>query len=366
VVRVVARRQHPAPHFSALRMSDPSTPRRMVKAWLKGEPPSRPLLMPILFSLGARIENLTLENFQRNPTKISNALRQIRSVIEVDGLTCYFDPVLEMDALGLRREWQADGSWATSAPVIAEVDELRQKLNSPDSLENKGLIPVACDVLRRVKAIIKDEPALMIRVSGPITVARQLCGEPVGSTSQFPQDLVQFSSEVTASVARTFAAAGADVILLAEDLEAGLPGANFEWYSSLLAPVVNVVRFYEALPVLLLGKISQEMLHAVRAHVEDCVLCPTLTAAQVALSLEPHPRLSMAYALPIQAYQEQREAEALLTSEVAAKLSLLTSSQDVPAGCDPKKLAEGLKGLRGHFTCRPDVSRGLPHPGGPD
>jgi Uroporphyrinogen decarboxylase (URO-D) len=348
-------------------MSDHSTPRRMVKAWLKGEPPSRPLLMPIVFSLGARIENLSLENFQRNPTKISNALRQIRSVIEVDGLTCYFDPVLEMDALGLRREWQADGSWATSAPVVSGVDELRQKLNSPDSLEDKGLIPVACDVLRRVKAIIQDEPALMIRVSGPMAIARQLCGEPAGSTTQFLQDLVQFSSEVTACVARTFAAAGADVILLGEDFAAGLPGANFEWYSSLLAPVVNVVRFYEALPVLLLGKISQEMLHAVRVHVEDCVLCPTLTATQMALSPEPHPRLLMAYALPVEAlYQEQPEFEDLLSSEVAANLSLLTSSEDVPAGLDPKKLAEGLKGLRGHFTCRPDVGRGLPHPGGPD
>ena len=60
------------------------TPRAIIKAWLQGEIPSRPLLMPILFSLGARLENLPLRDFQSNPTKIANALRQIRGVLKVD------------------------------------------------------------------------------------------------------------------------------------------------------------------------------------------------------------------------------------------------------------------------------------------
>lgn len=347
-------------------MSDHSTPRRMVKAWLQGEPPSRPLLMPILFSLGARIENLPLEKFQSNPTKIANALRQIRSVMAVDGLSCFFDPILEMDALGCRREWQAEGTRARAVP-FSEVDQLREQLCSPDGLQDKGFIPVACEVLRRVKAMLKDEPALLIRVAGPIGLARQLSGgNRFGSTTQLAQDLLAFAAEVTAAVARIFAEAGADVILLAEDFEAGLPCTSFESYSSLLAPVVNIVRFYDALPVLLLGEVSRETFDSVQANLPDCILCPTWTAERPALNLKPHPRPdSMAYALTVEAFrQDQQHCEALESS--ASRICLLTSSEDVSPGLDLKKLAERLKSLRDHCAAAPGSRHGLPPLAAPD
>jgi Uroporphyrinogen decarboxylase (URO-D) len=333
-------------------MSDDSTPRRMVKAWLKGEPPSRPLLMPILFSLGARMENLSPKNFQSNPTKIANALRQIRSVFEVDGLVCYFDPRLEIEALGPR---QADGSWVT-----------------PDSFEDKGFIPVACDVLRRTKAMLKDEPALIIPVSGPIRLARQLCGgDAGGSIAGSPQEVIQFAAEVTASVARTFAEAGADLIMFAEDFADGLPLTGFEAYASLLAPVVNIVRFYEALPVLLLGKVAERTLDSVKANLEDCVLCPTWTGEKGASKLAPHqPPRGMAYALPMEAFcqgPQQFARQVIAQGEPSApKVWLLTSTEDVTAGLDLKQLAEGLKRLRKYLSCPPDGGQGLPHQGGSD
>jgi len=340
-------------------MSDHSTPRRMVKAWVQGEPPPRPLLIPILFSLGARIESLSLERFQSNPTKIANALRQIRTVMPVDGLSCYFDPALERNALGYRGESQADGPRATA------VDELRQRLSSPDHLQDEGFIPVACEVLRRVKAMLKDEPALLVRVSGPIGLARQLCGgDRFGSIAQLSQDLLALAAQATASVARIFAEAGADIILLAEDFEAGLPYASFESYSALLAPVVNVVRFYEALPVLLLGKVSRETLDSAEANLQDCILCPTWTDEKPALNLEPQPQPgSMAYALTVETFSREQHFE---FESSAARVCLLTSSEDVPAGLDLKKLAERLRFLRDHFAAAPDRRHGLPPLGAPD
>src|ERR1700683_4523125 len=52
------------------KMGDASTPRQMVKALLQGATPSRPLLVPVIFSLGARLQNLPLPHFLANPTKI--------------------------------------------------------------------------------------------------------------------------------------------------------------------------------------------------------------------------------------------------------------------------------------------------------
>ena len=53
------------------------TPRQMLKGMLQGTPPSRPLFLPIVFSLGAKVENLRLPAFLANATKITNALRQV-------------------------------------------------------------------------------------------------------------------------------------------------------------------------------------------------------------------------------------------------------------------------------------------------
>ena len=88
-------------------------PRQAVKELLQGIAPSRPLLLPIVFSLGARIENLPLRDFLLNPTKISNALRQIRTHLRSDGVTCYFDPFLEAEALGGALVWDAEGQRAS-------------------------------------------------------------------------------------------------------------------------------------------------------------------------------------------------------------------------------------------------------------
>jgi hypothetical protein len=327
-------------------MSDYSTPRRMVKTWLQGEAPARPLLMPILFSLGARMENVPLRNFQGNPTKIANALRQIHNVLKVDGLACYFDRFLEAEALGCRREWRADGSCVVEVPAFSGADDLRGKLNFPEGLADKGNMPLACEVLRRVKVMLKDEPALMIRVTGPLQLARQLSFE-CGADS-LNQDLVNFAAEVTASVARSFAEAGADVILLAEDFGAELPFENREWYSGLLAPVVNVIRFYEALPVLLLGSVSEERLSLLANSNPDCVLCPTLASEAQARSFMRGPERGLvACALPVGALCGDRpDLEPLLTPMGAAsglKPGLLTSAEDVAATADIKQLAERLK-----------------------
>jgi len=70
------------------------TPRQMMKSLLQENPQPRPLIVPIVFAIGAKIENLSFRAYLDNPTKISNALRQIRTQLRADGVACYFDPLL--------------------------------------------------------------------------------------------------------------------------------------------------------------------------------------------------------------------------------------------------------------------------------
>jgi len=335
-------------------MTDALTPRQMIKALLRGAAPSRPLLMPIIFSLGARMENLPLRSFQANPTKIANALRQIRGVLRVDGVTCYYDPFLEAEALGCQREWRADGSSSITCPSFSGVDDLRGKMSWPESLSSRGHIPVACEVLRRLKVMLKDEPALMVRVSGPFSLAAQLLGDKTVAHDLLPRDLVEFAAEVTASVSKTFLEAGADVILLTEGFLPEMSAESCAWYASLLSPIANVVRFYEALPVLFLAgaAVSETSLSQLLERTQDCVPCWTPTVAELAQGSLSYLREGYAgIALPADTFRVEGSPDALGSLASDRRIAFITSPGDLTE-TDPKHLAGVLnairKGLRSH------------------
>lgn len=312
----------------------------MIKAWIRGEQLPRPLIMPVLFSLGARLENLPLRDFQSNPTKISNALRQIRSVLKVDGLTCYFDPFLEAEALGCKREWRAGGSCNLAPTAFSSADDLRQSLKPPDSLAGQGPIPVACEVVKRLKVMLKDEPALMARVTGPFTLAAQLLGKTEENT-EVPQDVVEFAAEATAAVTKAFLEAGADVILFAESFwPANAPELQAS-YASLLAPIFNVIRFFEAMPVLL-GPAELASNDEILSLASDCVLCQPLSGSR------PPQTSGFGVVLPAAAFaEEDKDWEASLRVLAGSQQPvLITSTGDIPASTDLKVVADSLGRLR--------------------
>src|ERR1700683_677748 len=114
-------------------MTENSTPRQMLKGLLQGIPQTRPLFLPIVFSPGAKVENLTLRKFVGNANKLSNALRQIHSHLRWDGVACYFDPYLEAEALGAVLQWQTPEQPPTiQSPQSAEEGEAPDGLLSPE------------------------------------------------------------------------------------------------------------------------------------------------------------------------------------------------------------------------------------------
>ncbi|MGA8152081.1 MAG: uroporphyrinogen decarboxylase family protein [Terriglobales bacterium] len=331
-------------------MTDALTPRQTIKSIVRGAAPPHPLLMPIIFSLGARMENLPLRGFQANPTKIANALRQIRGVLRVDGLTCYSDEFLEAEALGCRREWRDDGSSSITCPSFSGIDDLRGKMNSPDSLSSKGHIPVACEVLRRLKVMLKDEPALMVRVNGPFSLAAQFLGHAFVPQGTQPRDLVEFAAEVTTSVSKALLEAGADVILLTEILPPGMSAETCDWYASLLSPVANVVRFYEALPVLFLaGVVSEANLSRFLERHRDCIPCWTPPAAELGKGRLSCLREGFAgIALPAEAFRVAQACSPEVLANCASdrRIVFVTSPEDLAETTQPKDLARVLSAIR--------------------
>ena len=335
-------------------MSTSQTPRSIVKAMVRGEAPARPLLMPLMFALGARLESLSLHDFRANPTRITNALKQMRSVLKLDGLTCYFDSLLEVKALGCNCvEDEQEARIERALP--RDVDTLREKLESPSFLTTSGPMNVACEVLRRLKLMLLDEPALMVVINGPLSLAAQL-SETESKANSSGEASAPLEAELVLSVSRVFAEAGADVVVIRERWPSAMSHDAVRRWTESVEPIANLLRFYQALPVLLLDGVSGENVALLANELPDCILIPLpsdVSAHQPSLD-----RRLQGIALPESIFVAEQsmlgglsEAFTNLTPEPA--LALVTSTQDVRSTADPKQVALVLQQIRSHLSLGP-------------
>jgi hypothetical protein len=333
-------------------MAENSTPHEILKDILHGGVPLRPLFLPIVFALGARIENLSLHAFLANPTKISNSLRQTRPHLRSDGVSCYFDPLLEAEALGGTLEWCSDNEPATLRWLaMPEPGQLPAGLRSSEEMLKCGRMPVALEVIRRLKALLRDEFLLTAGVSGPFTLAARLVGaqgHDSNASVALPDAALEVATSAVSQASKAFAEAGANLIFLREErLPAKSAGGLQDW-ESMLGPIFNVIRFYESQPVLQIADEHSlaEDPEAIVQLAPSCVVCLPLAAIQ-RVPAEKYSSLRSArlgIGLPAAAFQPDQSSDTNFVSRMAQLISdvqpaIVTTATDVPAATDLKRLA---------------------------
>src|SRR5215472_1009233 len=202
-------------------MEESVTPRQMAKELLRGVRPARPLFLPIVFSVGARVENIPLEAFLSSPTKITSSLRQMRGHLRADGVACYFDPYLEVEALGATLQRHSEDQpptihWRYSTRR-GEVPEVR----SPEEAVRGGRVPVAVEVIRRMNSLANRDFLLMAGVTGPLTLAARITGlDPKEKVhgEDVSASALELAASVVTPVATAFLEAGADLIVIQEEI----------------------------------------------------------------------------------------------------------------------------------------------------
>jgi hypothetical protein len=337
-------------------MEDRPTPRQIAKGLLRGILPPRPLFLPIVFSLGAKVENVPLASFPENPTKISSSLRQMQSHLRLDGVSSYFDPFLEVEALGAKIERKEDFEpslvhW--TRPI--QPDGMPEGLCSPDEVAQRGRVPVAAEVLRRMNALPNRDFLLMASVNGPMTLAAQIAKCEGNEKLQFedvPTSVQDYAASVVTQTASAFLEAGSDLIIIQEELLPALTSQSCEAWANLLAPTINVIRFYEALPVLQLSPMHSVLQNwdlIVEQSWECVVSLPfEALASREAGGSPPTNEVTIGISLSKETFApEGSGGEEILPilKPVVSRLrpALLTTSGDVSAMTEMKRLVQILK-----------------------
>jgi len=328
----------------------------MAKGLLNGIVPPRPLFLPIVFSLGAKVENVPLGVFLGNPTKISNALRQMRTHLRSDGVACYFDPYLEVEALGATLERISDDQApAIHWPGPARMGELPEGLRSPEEVASGGRVPVAVEVIRRLNALANRDFLLMAGVTGPLTLAARITQLEQKKSLQ-SEELSEAAQELAASVvtqmASTFLEAGADTITIQEEIVSALSAESCDAWANLLAPTINVVRFYEAIPLLHLpcAPSPHENWDLIFRRPWDCVKCAPadVIASRRREGLPTTDGAPFGIALPLDEFRTEGASGMSAFQDIQTWISdvrpsIVTTAGDVPVTTDMKHLIKVFK-----------------------
>jgi hypothetical protein len=205
---------------------------RFVKAMLHGELPSEPLFAPLLSTAVSKVVGIPPSQLFRNPTKLANGLRQLQGPLRCDVLDCCSDLTLLAEALG------ASLDWSTGAPRVVAGPQGGPK---PDEVVSSGRIPVVLEVIHRLRLTLRDRVALLLVLPGPLTLAMQL--------SASAEDVLEPASRAILAVARAACEAGSDIIMFVE-VQAVPAAVSGAWAAS-VETIANVVRFHEALPVVM-------------------------------------------------------------------------------------------------------------------
>ena len=314
-----------------------------MKGLLQGNRQARPLIVPIVFSLGAKIENLSFRAYLDNPTKISNALWQIRTQLRTDGVACYFDPLLEAEALGGTQQWdETNQTRSIRWPESAQKGELTARLRSPEEAANSSRVRAAVEVIRRLKSLLRDEPLLMAGVSGPFTLAARLCGIEPGEMHQGhgpSESALEMAAAAITKIASAFVEAGANLIFIREESLPPLSSNKCQNWVSLLAPLFNIVRFYEAMPVLQIGVESATAKNVAMIFQQewDAILC---SASEDFLARAQGRDVNFMFGVsaPLEVLEASNSGGAQSLELSGTKPVLLTTDEDVPVGTDLKRL----------------------------
>jgi Uroporphyrinogen decarboxylase (URO-D) len=334
-------------------MPESVTPRQVVQAFLQGAAPPRPLFLPIVFAHGARIENVSLRVFLTNPTKISNSLRQIRARLGADGVMCYFEPGLEAEALGATVQWDGDDRPPTFRwPRPGSAGELPEGLRSPEDAAKYGRVGIAVEVIRRMKSILRDDCLLMAAVSGPFTLAAMLTqvgGHDTLRAQDISASALDLATAAISPIAKALLEAGAGAVFIREEVLPALSADEASDWAARLATTINIVRFYQALPVLLLPRASSaaENRESIVEQSWDCVVCPALDPAGAG----PEWPAGFGAALPLEAFEPGDSGSATLDESVRRMISgprpsVVTTAGDVPAAADMERLKKVWENAR--------------------
>jgi len=233
-------------------MTGSETSKERVKKVFSGVKPSFVPFMPWVCIHAARVEQLPLQKMLSDSSLLARSLQSAQKLYDYDMGINIFDPTIEAEACGCAVQWADD----RELPVFKNhlpIDQISEGVIL--SLRNRGRLPVVLEATKRLKISLGRTVAIAGVVSGPFAVASHLIGHPIlGDLETNPEgtkNIIELAGKVCLEVCKSYCDLDLDLMGLADSVLPQLPVRYLPLALSVLRPLVNVIRFYDSVPILL-------------------------------------------------------------------------------------------------------------------
>lgn len=298
------------------------------------------LFVPLIFSFGAALEGMPLNEFLGDPTKLSNTLRTIQNYFQVDGVVCYGDTTVLAESLGCRL------SNDSYPPVVEPLGELPENFDARlMELPKAERVATAIEVTKRLNILLPDT-ILLCQVSGPVTLAGQLTGQPSDEVLNH-SDLLGSAAKALLNFTKALGDGGIDIVVIREETLPVLDDETAKVLGRCYTPIWNTAKFYEISPLLMIEEFLPENIDRLQKLV-DGIIFPADNVSEI---LPKAKKLS--FALPVSLLEkEHEEIEAFLAQKgisgatESSRLFLVTTDREVPKNIHKEFMIRGIQTIK--------------------
>jgi uroporphyrinogen decarboxylase len=216
----------------------PMTGKDLLLSTLRHEPTPAVPWVPFAGVHAGKLKGYNAEEVLKDADKLFESLIEVNKTYDPDGQPVLFDLQIEAEILG------CDLVWTESGPPTVASHPLASDMTLPETLPgpNDGRVPLALDVMRRMKDAVGEHTALYGLVTGPLTLASHLRGTDVFMDMfdhpDYLNDLLAFCRDVAIRMAEMYLDAGMDVIAVVDPLVSQISPRHFE--SLLAGPYIAI------------------------------------------------------------------------------------------------------------------------------
>jgi hypothetical protein len=215
----------------------------------------RPVFVPIVYRLAARIEQTPLFDMVSDPTIYTNVLEGAFKLLNQDAIITSFDPTLEAEIFGCRVEWQFDYD-------LPAVSGWMEREFSGASLENSHRLAVLLESTKRLIQTRGREVAIVGVMTGPCSLSRDIAANAAPDREYPFEEIVALAGGQLSKYARGLGELKVDSIIIREDLLGEKYYEEFlaheKAYTAAYATLFNLTRFYNLAGLLMVkgGKLE--------------------------------------------------------------------------------------------------------------
>ena len=217
------------------------------------------VFVPFFYGLAARVTQVPLKEMVYDPAYYAHSLEASHKLFQWDAIVNCYDSSIEAESCGCSVVWNGD---LGEPNLVGEISDIRSL--KPEQFLASGRIPIVLETTKRLMISLGREVAMVGVVSGPCALAGTLklhC--PLFEDALMQEHISQVGNLITKLV-RALSELKVDSVFFREDIIGEGIWEEIEPYRDLFAStyrtLFNIVRFYNAYPVLVVRNIHLETL----------------------------------------------------------------------------------------------------------